>query len=427
MPKKTNSTKVPGMPYQPRSIDQALLDLLPEAPAIAIEGAKGVGKTETALQQANHQLFLDNPADRIVAEADPMLEQLPDGTILIDEWQNAPSTWDAVRRAVDRGAAPGRFILTGSATPAAGIDSHSGAGGILSLHMRPMALFERGGRTPTVSLAAMFDGDADISGTSAAALPDYVEAIGSSGFPGIHRLSPQLRQRHLTSYIDRVIDRDLPGAGYATRKPDTLRRWMAAYGAASSTTTTYSGILDATTAGDGSQPAKDTTAQFRDLLTSIWILDPVPAWNSLRNPLKTVRLSPKHQLVDPALALILQRLGPRDLTSQRGNHLLGPLFESLATLSVRAAATATGASVSHLRTAKGLHEVDLIAESFDGRLIGFEVKLSVSVTDTDVRHLLWLREQFPEDVVDLAVLYSGPAAYRRADGVACIPLDLLGS
>lgn len=152
----------------------------------------------------------------------------------------------------------------------------------------------------------------------------------------------------------------------------------------------------------------------------------MPAWNSLRNPLKAIRLSPKHQLVDPALALTLQRLGPRDLTSQRRNHLLGPLFESLATLSVRAAATATGASVSHLRTAKGLQEVDLIAESFDGRQIGFEVKLAVSVNDADVRHLLWLRRQFPEDVVDLAVLYSGPVTYRRPDGVACIPLDLLG-
>lgn len=106
--------------------------------------------------------------------------------------------------------------------------------------------------------------------------------------------------------------------------------------------------------------------------------------------------------------------------------MAGPLFESLATLTVRVAAQAAGASVGHLRTRNGDHEVDLVVEGSDGQVIGIEVKLASAVTDADVRHLLWLRRQLPDDVIALVVLTTGVRAYRRPDGVAVVPLALLG-
>ena len=106
--------------------------------------------------------------------------------------------------------------------------------------------------------------------------------------------------------------------------------------------------------------------------------------------------------------------------------MLGPLFESLATLSARVAAQAVFGSVSHFRTSKGDREIDLIVQNADGDIIAIEVKLSVDVDDEDVRHLLWFREQLPEDVVDTVVLTTGTRAYRRADGVAVIPLAMFG-
>lgn len=241
---------------------------------------------------------------------------------------------DAVRRAVDRHAPAGRFLATGSAAPRADSNTHSGAGRIISLRMRPMSLFERGDFTATVRFNDVISGNNPrISETSAATLPDYTAAIADSGFPGILSLPERRRSQALDNYLRQVVDRDLPGAGYTARRPETLRRWLAAYGAASSTPTSYSRILDATTGRDGSQPSKDTTAHYRDLLSPIWVLDPVPAWNPVRNPLKAAQLAPKHQLVDPALALRLQGLSARDLTLPRGSHLLGVLFEPLATLS----------------------------------------------------------------------------------------------
>jgi len=96
----------------------------------------------------------------------------------------------------------------------------------------------------------------------------YYEAIASSGLPGIFLGPERLRREQLDSYLRRVIDRDLPEQGFMVRRPQTLRRWLNAYAAASSTTTMYSKILDAATAGDGSQPAKTTTIAYRDLLSS---------------------------------------------------------------------------------------------------------------------------------------------------------------
>jgi len=93
---------------------------------------------------------------------------------------------------------------------------------------------------------------------------------------------------------------------------------------------------------------------------------------------------------------------------------------------VRGAAEAARARVGHLRTRNGDHEIDLIAETRDGRIVAIEVKLAASVTEPDVQHLVWLRSRLPEDVADLVILTTGTTAYRRRDGVAVIPLALLG-
>lgn len=294
--------------------------------------------------------------------------------------------------------------------------------------MRPLALHERGRWEQSVSLMSLLAGTAGtIAGATDATARDYFAAIESSGFPGIHARPERLRVELLDSYLRRVVDRDLPDLGLTVRRPDTLRRWLTAYAAASSTTTAYSKILDATTAGDGTQPAKTTTIAYRDHLTQLWLLDPVPGWNHSRSHLSRLQSAPKHQLADPGLAARLLNLSARSLGLRTGGAMAGPLFESLATLTIRVAAQALGAQVGHLRRRDGDHEVDLVVEGRDGQVVGFEVKLAANVTSADVRHLLWLRDQLSDDVVDLVILTAGSHAYRRPDGVAVVPLALLGA
>ncbi len=132
------------MVYAPRDIDPLLKDLVSGLPAVSLEGAKGVGKTATALQLAASTIELDQTGYRNNVDSDPQIVTTFPAPTLIDEWQLVPAVWDVVRRAVDQDRTPGRFLLTGSATPNDKARLHSGAGRIVRLVMRPMTLPERG-------------------------------------------------------------------------------------------------------------------------------------------------------------------------------------------------------------------------------------------------------------------------------------------
>jgi hypothetical protein len=156
--------------YVRRVVDEVLDGLLPALPAVLLDGPKAVGKTATALQRSTTVWRLSRPAQASVVSADP--QQALDGPppVLLDEYQRVPALFDAVREAVDEDSAPGRFLLTGSAPPPG---SHSGAGRITTVRMRPLTLPERGASTPTVSLASLFEGsfDAPVAGSCPSAWP----------------------------------------------------------------------------------------------------------------------------------------------------------------------------------------------------------------------------------------------------------------
>ena len=183
-------------PYRRRIVDDELDELIGGLAAIAIEGPKGVGKTRTALQRANTVHRLDDPAELAIAEADPARLLEGERPVLIDEWQRLPQVWDRVRRAVDDGAPPGSFLLTGSALPDPP-PMHSGAGRIVTLRMRPLALSERL-RTAEVSLVDLLSGArSPIVGATDLALADYVEEILASGLPGVRPRAPPARPPHM--------------------------------------------------------------------------------------------------------------------------------------------------------------------------------------------------------------------------------------
>ena len=420
--------------YTPRVVDAEFDELIGSAAALAVEGAKGVGKTATASRRAATVRELDRPNQRSIAAGDP--ERLLEGRrpVLIDEWQYLPESWDLVRRAVDAGAAPGSFLLTGSAQPT-DRGAHSGAARILSIRMRPLALSERGLATQTVSLGELLTGARPkLQGESPTRLEDYAQEIVVSGFPGLRGQSPRTLRGHLDGYLRHVVDRDFEELGHSIRDPAGLRRWMAAYAAACSTTASFETIRDAATSGHGDKPAKSTTIPYRDALERLWLLDPVEAWLPTRNRISRLSSPPKHQLADPALAARLLGIDAGALLdgraaeppAPRDGTLLGALFESLVTLSVRTYAQAAEATVKHLRTAGGRHEVDLIVERADGRVVAIEVKLTQNPDDEDCKHLRWLAERVGDDLLDAFVVTTGSDAYRRRDGIGVVPAVLLG-
>ena len=422
------------MRYRERILDAELDQLCGSLPAIAIEGPKGVGKTETASRRAATIHQLDDPDRLSLAEADPARLLEDETPILIDEWQRLPATWDLVRRAVDRAAPPGSFLLTGSASPDGG-GRHSGAGRIPTIRMRPLALAERMDVEPSVSLGELLGGERpDLGGRASVGLDDYVEEILRSGFPGLRDISGRALRLQLDGYLDRIVDRDFPELGHGLRNPAALRRWMAAYAAATLTTTSFEKIRAAASGDEGEQPSKDAVRPYRAVLERLWLLDPVPAWQPTRRHLSRLSSASKHHLADPALAARLlgatreallegEALGP---PVPRDGTLLGALFESLVTLSVRVYAQNAEARTGHFRTFSGDREVDLIVEAANNRVVAVEVKLKRAIDDGDVGALRWLQSKIGDEMLDAIVITTGESAYRRPDGIGVVPAALLG-
>ncbi len=421
--------------YLPRVVDAEIDTLLRDLPAILLEGPKAVGKTATARRRARTIVALDEPANQAIARADPRVLLTGEKPILLDEWQLVPALWDAVRRAVDEDNRPNQFLLTGSAGPLAA-PTHTGAGRIVSVRMRPLALAERPGFAATVSVAALLAQQAaPIAGATSTTLAGYVDELEHSGFPGLHALTGRALRAQLDGYLQRIVDRDFAAQGLPLRNSQGLTRWLTAYAAATSTTATFETIRAAASPGEAGKPAKTTVQSYRDVLERLWIIDPVPAWLPTRNVLQRLSQPPKHQLADPALALRLLGLDAAALLTgreatpavPRDGTLLGHLFEAMVTQSVRVYAQAAEARVCHLRTKAGEREIDLIVERAGGRVLAIEVKLTAAVTDADVASLRWLRERLGDDLLDAVVVNTGPMAYRREDGIAVVPAALLGA
>jgi len=429
-----NNTITPIKRYLKRTVDGELDLLLLELAAVSLDGPKGIGKTSTAFQRGDTHFELDAPATLEVVRADPSRLVTGKEPIIIDEWQRFPSSWDLVRRAVDADPRPGRFILTGSASPKSP-PTHSGAGRIASIRMRPFTLVERQVERPTVSMSDLLTGSKPaIHGSTRITLDDYVTEIMVGGFPAMRMSLGRAHRTALDGYLDRIVDRDFPEAGQVIRNPDGLKRWMTAYAAATATPASFETIRDAATSGQREKPAKTTTTSYRETLERLWILDPIPAWLPTNNYFTKLTHGPKHHLADPALAARLLGISAEALLEgesagpliSREGTLLGCLFESFVALSVRVFAQAAEARVHHLRTKQGDREIDFIVVRPDQRVLALEVKLSQVVDDNDVRHLHWLAKKIGPNLLDAAVISTGPYAYRRADGIAVIPAALLG-
>lgn len=413
-------------PYRPRIVDDRLAWMLDGFPAVSVDGAKGVGKTRTASRLATTVHRLDLATTAQAAGADPSALLSGDPPILLDEWQRVPATWDAVRRAVDDASGTGRFILAGSARPR-GTDLHSGAGRVQSLLMRPMTPYERGfGEHAQVSFADLLAGGATIESPMIdVAVADHAAMITASGFPDTLGLDPAQTTAWLRGYVRRVLDRDVEQeTGLALRGPTALRRWLVAYAAATATTASWESLRDAATGGEADKPARSTTLRYRDALEDLWLLEAQHGWVPVGTRLRRAAVAPKHHLVDPGLAAAL--LGVDTDGLRRDGRLFGALFESLVVQSLRVFGQRHDATVQHLRTNAGRHEVDVVVERPDGRVLAIEVKLGAEVRTSDLKHLHWLREQVGDQLVDAAVITTGVLAHRRDDGIAVIPFAALG-
>lgn len=405
--------------YRRRLIDDTLLEMLTELPALFLTGPRASGKTTTAVRHAAAVVRLDRSAEAVAFRADPdaALRDLAE-PVLLDEWQVVPDVIGAVKRAVDDDPRPGRFIVTGSVRGDLQGDLRPGTGRLTRIPLFGMTLREQLGLTTSEPFLDRVASESDLR--AAADSPDlrgYVELLLRSGFPEpALRFGAEARRRWLESYVEHLLTRDAEEID-GGRDPARLRRYLEAYAL------NTAGIVRDTTLLETAGINRKTGTAYERLLANLLVVESIPAWTS--NRLKRLVLSPKRYVIDPAIAAAVLGLDV-DLVMRRGD-LLGRLLDTfvLAQLRAELAITKARPRLYHVRQREGRLEIGLLAELAGGRLVGLEVRADASPGPASARHLAALRDRHQESFVAGVVLHTGPRTYALGDRLVAAPISTL--
>lgn len=416
--------------YLDRCIDRLIERDLGIFGAVLIEGPKWCGKTTTAQQFAESSLSLSDPTGDFaalqLARIDPAQAIVGAVPRLIDEWQEEPKLWDAIRFECDRRAGePGQFLLTGSATlNDADQPMHSGIGRIARLRMETMTLAELGISSGTVSLESLLNGYAIKAALgSINGIAGIADLLCRGGWPQAVGKTTADAMRISAAYIDGVCESDVSRVDGVKRDPEKARALLSSL-ARNESTLAGEKSLEKDLGGDVS---RSTLRRYMDALRRINIIDDIPAWHpALRSPVR-LRQGAKRHLADPSLAVALLGANPESLASDP--KTLGLLFESLVLHDLKVYAAANDSSVSHYHDADDL-EVDAVIHRRDGTWIAVEVKLGSSQIPEASANLLRLERKLVErgekpPAAKLIVIGFGMPVHTTPEGIIVAPIDTL--
>ncbi|MPM10909.1 hypothetical protein SDC9_57246 [bioreactor metagenome] len=414
--------------YRPRVIDELVEQYLQAFGAICIEGPKWCGKTWTAHMHAKSAFLVSDPAgnfqNRQLAQLDPSI--VLDGQFprLIDEWQEVPSLWDAVRFKVDDQAVKGQFILTGSATPKRRGVMHSGTGRIARLRMMSMSLYESGDSTGFISLKDICNSVYETKLTGEVQLRTIAALILRGGWPGSIGLSTKNAVLIPRMYLKNVVDDDVDKIDDTKRDKAKMRLLLRSLARNESTTVGKKKLKDDMMGVEKDSIDEDTITEYLDVFTSLFILEnQKPYGASLRSSL-SIRQAEKRHFTDPSFACSL--LGITQEDKLIGNlQTFGFMFEALCVRDLRIYAQAFGGELYHYQDYEN-NEIDAVIEMPDGSWSAFEIKLGANQIDAAAQSLLKIQAKFLKPASSLCVICGlSNAAYRRPDGVYVVPLTAL--
>lgn len=417
--------------YEPRIIDKEVERYLAAFGAVCIEGAKWCGKTWTSFHHSRSAVYLGDPAgnfqNRKLAEMSPDLVLEGESPRLIDEWQEVPMLWDAVRFKVDQSPQKGQFILTGSATPNHKGILHSGAGRIGKLRMRPMSLFESGESSGSVSLEKLCGGELTPAMTGEVSLKNLIEYIVRGGWPASLGMPLAQAQMLPAEYLEAVIQDDVYHVDGIRRDVSKMKLLLRSLARNESTTVSTRSLRRDVREVDDENIDVDTITDYLDIFTRLFILENQPPFSSNIRSSVRVKQAEKRHFVDPSLACALLRATPDMLLNDL--ETLGFLFEALCERDLRIYAESFGAKLFHYQDYKN-REIDAVIELYDGSWCAFEIKLGANQIDEAAENLKKIAHEIQQDggrVPKVLCVLCGlsSAVYRRADGIFVVPLTAL--
>ena len=420
--------------YRHRICDELLSRKLAGVGAVLLEGPKWCGKTTTCEQIAKSVLYMGDPETR---DKNMQIAALDIGSLLvgehprlIDEWQDVPKFWDAIRYRVDHMEGFGHYILTGSAVPPDTSEiTHSGTGRIVRLRMRPMSLWESGESSGVVSLAKLLEGEAvTVVACEDRPLADMAFLLCRGGWPRAVEQKGDMALDRAEEYYDATVGVDISRADRIPRDPERVMRLMRSYARLQGTQSKLTAIKQDMSEHDLASLDEDTVRSYVNALKKIFVIEDVSAWCPCLRSKAVVRTSDTRYFTDPSIATAALGLGPGDL--MRDPRSFGCFFETMAVRDLRCYAEAIGGTVSHYLDANGL-ECDAIVHLRNGTFGLIEIKLGgeeliekgASTLNSLASTVDDRRMRAP--AFKMVLTAKGAFAYTRPDGVIVCPLSAL--
>ena len=416
--------------YRPRLIDARLDLYLSTFPAVAVEGPKWCGKTWTSTMHSKSAFMLADPANnfsnREIARLDVNKALEGETPHLVDEWQEVPAIWDAVRYKADELPTKGRFILTGSSTPQLKGVVHSGTGRIASLAMHPMSLQESGDSECAVSVLDVCGGkDIGVVTVPSPSVERLIELVVRGGWPGSIGLPVDLAASIPREYVDNIVRIDINRLDGIERDSGKVLKCLKSLARNESTTVSAATIRDDIAEVDDASLGIHTVASYLDAFRRLFLTNDVQPFSTfLRSPMR-IKQSVKRRFCDPSIAAALLGASPSML--MRDMRTFGFLFESMALRDLEVYAESHGAKLFHYQDYDG-GEIDAVIQFPDGTWSAFEVKLNPADAVEAAEGLSKLAAKFihnPPRSLAVIVGKSGLAYRRKEDGVYVIPLTAL--
>ena len=418
--------------YKNRVIDAKVEEYLSAAGAVCIEGCKWCGKTWTSEHHSKSAVYIGDPAgnysNRIMAQVSPLTVLEGKTPRLIDEWQEVPPLWDAVRNVVDQRALKGQFILTESATPNREGRMHSGAGRIVRLRMRPMSLFESGDSSGKISLFDICCGRFSNELTGEVDLSELVYLIVRGGWPGNIGAKENQASILAESYIQAVLDDDIERVETANRDRLKMKKLLRSLARNESTVVSVRTLQRDIAEKDDSTVDINTISSYLDVFERLFLFDNIQPFSSNIRSSVRIKQQEKRHFADPSLACSLLRAAPENLLNDL--NTLGFLFEAMCERDLRIYAGSFGGNLYHYQDYSG-KEIDAVIEMPDGSWSAVEIKLGAHQIDEAAKNLLSIKNSFLADKKStppsslIVVCGMTNAAYLRPDGVYVVPLTAL--
>ena len=418
--------------YKARIIDKKIDKYLSVFGAICIEGPKWCGKTWTSSYHSNSEIYIGDPSgnfqNRQLAQMSPSLVLEGETPRLIDEWQEVPPLWDAVRYKVDQIPKKGQFILTGSATPNHKGILHSGAGRIARIRMRTMSLYESGDSSGDVSLEDLCNGKLTPKMTGEVDLKNVIEFIIRGGWPASLGLPIESAALLPKEYLEAVLNDDIYRVDGVKRNTHKMRLLLRSLARNESTTVSNKKLKNDIKEIDDEDIDTATIADYLNILDRLFITDNQKPFSTKIRSSVRIKQSEKRHFCDPSLACALLNITPHMLLNDL--ETLGFLFESLCERDLKIYAESIDAHVYHYQDYKN-REIDTIIELNDGRWCAIEIKLGANQIESAAENLKKIYEEMekdPKSILPSAMIIVcglSNAAYQREDGIYVVPLTAL--